>query len=178
MQIKIQKEQRSTGVVYRAETSENLHFAHYSAAGERILTGSGYSVTPTDEEIAAWDEAIAISISEIEAEESKYGRRLYIRFGNIPRAGYSVNHRDNVSEAGVSVYAAWEMADGSYTIDMDGVDAAFLLFNPGRAAYEMAGELVGVGADGEPLLESATKVKKISATVSMLFADGEIVRVA
>lgn len=89
------------------------------------------------------------------------GTPCYVRFGKLPKAGYSINHRDNVAEPGVSVYRAYKVA-GRYVIALAGADAGSGLFIIGKAQmYEVTGDLAGTGSDGEPCLINC-RARKVS----------------
>ena len=89
------------------------------------------------------------------------GSVRYVRFGKPPESGFSVNRRDGTAEAGISTHrlikhnGEWHLdhAGGGYTTRMDT-----------RPTYELAGELVGYGSDGEPLLKNVTSVKPYKGT--------------
>lgn len=75
------------------------------------------------------------------------------RFGSVPASGRSRNHRDNVTEQGVSVMGV----DGAE----DETDGTFALFNDvDRERVTVEGWLVthARGSDGEPLLVDAVAV--------------------
>lgn len=78
--------------------------------------------------------------------------RGFIRFGDLPESGYSLNYRDNTQEAGVSVFEA-EFSGSEYRILLSTqYEQASLLHFTDRPVYRVWGEVVGTGADGEPLL--------------------------
>lgn len=55
--------------------NNGLHWAHYTAAGERVACGTDFSCTPTAAELAAWDaEAPARAIDAVAAHEAKQVR--------------------------------------------------------------------------------------------------------
>jgi hypothetical protein len=87
------------------------------------------------------------------------GTHHYVRFGALPTNGRSRNHRDNMLEAGVSVYDAYQL-DGTIYVDLSGADAISAAFIMQRADhYIVTGTLVGQGSDGEPVLTNATAVR-------------------
>lgn len=83
----------------------------------------------------------------------------YIRFGKIPASGRSMNSMDNSLEAGVSCYRIvrigkeWRI-DGAWGSYM-------MLASSGLPLYEITGDVVGIGADGEPLLSNVSIVRKM-----------------
>ena len=95
------------------------------------------------------------------ADSAPDGSVRYVRFGKPPKSGFSVNRRDGTAEAGISTHrlikhnGEWHLdhAGGGYTTRMDT-----------RPTYELAGELVGYGSDGEPLLKNVTSVKPYKGT--------------
>lgn len=78
--------------------------------------------------------------------------RGYIRFGAPPKSGHSQNHRDDTLEAGVSCFDAEIAPDGSFRLLLTPVLEVSYLAIADRPAYRLYGELIGTGADGEPLL--------------------------
>ncbi len=114
-------------------------------------------------EAAEVREAIAARDAERAAllAEAEQGVRTYVRLGLIPAGGQSWNHRDNHSEAGVSVYAAWVAGSTVYVDLRGGVSVGVLMFST-ASRYEVAGvELDEKGSDGEPLLADARVVRCI-----------------
>lgn len=86
--------------------------------------------------------------------------RGYIRFGDLPESGYSTNYRDNTQETGISVFNAEFTADGSYRVLLSTqYEHASLLHFTDRPAYRIYGEVIGTGADGEPVLKVSKAVK-------------------
>ena len=85
----------------------------------------------------------------------------FIRFGSIPAAGRSKNHRDGFSEDGVSVY---EVKGGK--ADLVGWHFDFLV----RPAFTGTGRIVGWGSDGEPLVEVVKSRKAKKSEVAALVA--------
>lgn len=88
----------------------------------------------------------------------------YIRFGQLPEGGKSWNHMDSRYEAGVSCFRVIR-ADGKWLID--GAYGSYrALASSGITCYTVAGEEIGVGADGEPLLARAIIVGKSRIHIS------------
>jgi hypothetical protein len=83
----------------------------------------------------------------------KTGRPGYVRFGQLPASGRSRNHRDNLTEPGVSVYRGTLTPGGKKAlIHLNNTDALGALFITNRPAYEATGTEVGRGSDNEPCL--------------------------
>lgn len=92
------------------------------------------------------------------------GDSILLRLGEIPEAGVSRNHRDDVLEAGVSCYRASYLApddpatDYSWALDRAGLDPVSTSIVVAAARdrraplYRLHGEIVGRGSDGEPLV--------------------------
>lgn len=100
-------------------------------------------------------EHAAALLSEAESK----GRRCWLRFGDVPVSGVSHNHRDDRSEAGVSVYRGWMLPGGRAVLDLRNVDrvSAFFTIESGEPLYEVEGTYLEVtGSDGEPLIAGAT----------------------
>jgi hypothetical protein len=95
---------------------------------------------------AAIDAAAAESDAKFANSE-----RGYIRFGKCPKSGYSINHRDKTPEAGVSVFEA-EFVGDEYRLILTPYLQVTYVSVADRPAYRVYGEIVGTGADGEPLL--------------------------
>ena len=89
-----------------------------------------------------------------EAEEKyKDAEKIYIRFGDLPPNGKSMDHRDKIYEAGVSVFEAELAKDGSYRIIPTNYNQVETLHGvKHRKAYRIFGEVVGKGGDGEPVV--------------------------
>jgi hypothetical protein len=81
----------------------------------------------------------------------------YVRFGKPPESGFSFNHRDNVAEAGVSAHKLI-MHAGEWHLDENGV--GFSTHLDTRPVYEIAGDHIGTGSDGEALLSNVKTIGK------------------
>jgi len=82
----------------------------------------------------------------------------YIRFGKCPKNGISINHRDNTPENGVSVFEA-EFVGKEYRLLLtDFLQVTYVSISD-RPAYRIYGDVVGIGADGEPVLKVKKSVK-------------------
>ena len=94
------------------------------------------------------------------AQEKKYTEKGYVRFGDVPKGGKSYNYRDNFYEQGVSVFHAMFSADGDYIIkSQNGVQFFGMYAYANRPAYRVFGKEIGVGSDGEPILEVQRAIK-------------------
>ncbi len=82
----------------------------------------------------------------------------YVRFGRPRKSGRSFNHHKGRPEAGLSCYRGWMAKDDLFIIDASelneevGIPSIFPLLAAERPAYFVAGEEVGRGNDGEPLV--------------------------
>ena len=88
---------------------------------------------------------------------------IYVRFGDIPAEGRSWNHLLGQPECGVSVYEALER-NGSVQVILPRLDTPVLVSLSGvneRPMYEVEGEWVGIGSDGEPLLQPCRIVREL-----------------
>jgi hypothetical protein len=90
----------------------------------------------------------------------KNSTKGYIRFGKCPKDGFSTNHRDGTLESGVSVFEA-EFAGRDYRviIDSPALECAYVSVMD-RPAYRVYGEVIGSGADGEPVLK-VSRIRKL-----------------
>jgi len=95
------------------------------------------------------------------ASDTKFANaeRGFIRFGSVPKNGYSINHRDNTQEAGVSAFEAEFTADNDYRVLVTPVLEVTYYSVIDRPAFRVYGEKVGTGADGEPVLKVSHTVK-------------------
>lgn len=96
-------------------------------------------------------------VSEAENKFAK-AKKGYVRFGDIPKSGRSWNHRDNIPEAGVSVFEA-EFVGKEFRVSVDSVLEVSYISVMNRPVYRIWGEVVGTGADGEPLLRVTRKMR-------------------
>lgn len=89
----------------------------------------------------------------------------YIRFGDLPADGISINHLLDAPEEGISCFHAEITANGDYQFTqmtpMLCEDVIAFFEENNRPLYRLYGELVGHGSDGEPLLK-VTKTEKIT----------------
>ncbi len=84
------------------------------------------------------------------------GERVWLHFGGIPEDGRSINWSRSEYEEGMSVFEAERVRDGYYVLknlDVRMAVTAGVCLASGAPLYEVSGtEIVGKGADGEPLL--------------------------
>jgi hypothetical protein len=86
-------------------------------------------------------------------------RMMYLRFGDIPFNGKSIvmcGDEKIGEEAGVSVYVGIEI-DGKIHVVLPRLVESSCVSLSGclkRKMYEVVGDLVGIGSDGEPLLSN------------------------
>lgn len=109
-------------------------------------------------------------------------RFCYIRIGEIPPTEKSRIHRGDTivgEELGVSVWEAVEL-DGKFRIlipnpcneaAMTDIYDSFLKSDWYRSVpvYELEGDVVGVGSDGEPLLRNIKNVRKLGNDIEDVF---------
>ncbi len=91
---------------------------------------------------------------------------MYIRFGRIPEM--SRNRGTGKEEAGVSCYSVSheQLEDNLLVLDLAGesLDVALQMIGytlKRRECYEIAGDLVGYGSDGEPLLTNVSVIREL-----------------
>ena len=95
------------------------------------------------------------------------GTQVYLRFGKLPRSGYSTNHTTGEPEPGISVYEGRKVGNRYYLM-LTGVDASSALFiAQGRQAYLVTGEVAGFGSDGEKCLFNC-KARKLSDAAEII----------
>ena len=114
-------------------------------------------------------------------------RFCYIRVGEIPPTGKSRICRGDAilgEEKGVSVWEAVELND-KYRIlipnpcnanAMGDLDSTFLkshYYLP-KAVYEVDGDVIGIGSDGEPLLTNIKNIKKLADDVEDIFPHEQV----
>jgi hypothetical protein len=144
----------------------NGHWAAYDRDGNRLAVGADWCTAPTAAELEAWDAEAQAAAARVAAwPVDVIGQALYIRFGRLPRAGRSRNYATGQLERGVSVYRA------RYNARTDALDASSALAGTyvhyliaGKRPYLVAGDEVGTGSDGEPVLANARVVAELVAT--------------
>lgn len=96
------------------------------------------------------------------------GTPVYLRFGNLPKSGYSINHATGVVEPGISVYEGCRVGNNKYYLMLSKVNAGSALFiAQGRQAYVVTGDIVGYGSDGEKCLKNC-QARKLSNKVEII----------
>lgn len=109
-------------------------------------------------------------------------RFCFIRIGDIPKTGKSRIHRGDEligEESGVSVWEAIEL-NGKYRIlipnpcsadAMGDIDSTFLRshYYLSKPVYEVDGDVIGTGSDGEPLLINLRNIKKLADNIEDVF---------
>ena len=101
-----------------------------------------------------------VAIKNAYADKFKHAESGFIRFGDIPQTGFSVNHRNNQQELGVSVYPA-KFVENDYSVLFTPAGEGTYLFSKlaERPVYRVYGEVVGTGSDGEPVLKITKTIK-------------------
>lgn len=121
------------------------------------VTQDGYGA-PLIRLIHTATQAVIDKAAVAAADKFANAQKGYIRFGKCPKGGRSVNHRDNTLESGVSVFEA-EFIGKDYRVLVDSVLEVSYLSAKDRPAYRIYGEVVGTGADGEPVLKVSKTIK-------------------
>ena len=88
---------------------------------------------------------------------------IYVRFGEIPANWKSKNYLTGEYEKGISVYEALER-DNNISIILPSLTGSACVTLSGvldRPMYEVTGEYVGKGSDGELLLKNCKIVREI-----------------
>ena len=119
------------------------------------VTHDGYNAPVIKCTHLATQSIIDAKIKEYD-DKFKNAERGFVRFGDIPKCGYSINHRDKIPEAGVSVFEAEFVGNSFRPILTPQLEVTYVACQ-GRPAYRVYGDVVGTGADGEPVL----RVKRI-----------------
>lgn len=89
-------------------------------------------------------------------------KKLYIRFGDVPKNGKSKNYLTDRLEDGISVYEAIEDC-GKIKILLPSLTGSACVTLSGcldRPMYEVKGTLIGYGSDGEPVFNDCYIVRK------------------
>jgi hypothetical protein len=129
------------------EARSALEAAGYAVSDEPINLAGCYDVIhlATAAEAHRRDNADAAKWADAEP--------CYVRYGDIPATGRSLNHADGTAEAGVSVFRGQRLPSGeARAIPATNQQMGSYLTLLGRPLYIVEGDLVGVGSDGEPLL--------------------------
>lgn len=114
-------------------------------------------------------------------------RFCYIRIGEFPPTGKSRIHCGDEllgEETGVSVWEAVEL-DGKYRIlipnpcnanAMGDLESDFLRshYYISRPVFEVEGDVIGTGSDGEPLLANIRNIKKLGNDIMDVFPHEQV----
>lgn len=128
-----------------------------------------YEINSISSQIEALDRSIDSELpgvfdadSEPELPDAEFG---FVRFGDLPPYGVSVNHLEGVPEKGVSCFPAEIIPNGDFRFTHMNAqlwfDAMEYFEDDDCPIYRLYGELVGYGSDGEPLLK-VTKAEKVT----------------
>ena len=90
-------------------------------------------------------------------------KRIFVRFGELPQDGKSLNHLTGKYENGVSVYDAIRDKQGIHIIlpSLTGSACVSLSGCLDKSSYQVIGIIVGRGSDGEPLLSNCKIIKEL-----------------
>jgi|CXWL01.1.fsa_nt_gi hypothetical protein len=94
----------------------------------------------------------------------QYQKVVYIRYGDLPKAGHSTDYSTGKKEKGISVYEAeLDPATDHIAFKGDALPAAIIQKTAtGVPSYLVTGKRVGTGADGEPVLKNVQIVKRLT----------------
>lgn len=150
------------GAVWRA--SDGLHWADFDAQGNLIAIAQDQFCRPTNAELAVWQteaKTVAANATKIDP-----GQQVYIRWNELPRGGKSRNYATGKLEKGVSVYAAQynPLLDVYEYADTALAGAAITYLIAGAKAYLVTGKEIGIGTDGEPLLQEVKIIAELEPT--------------
>jgi hypothetical protein len=130
----------------------------YSVSAEAIDYNCDYDVIHLAT-AQALDELLA-------ANDAKWANATdcYVRYGRLPKGQRSRNHADDTLEAGVSVYRGQLLPTGeARALPATNAEFCGLLTINSRTLYVVAGDLVGTGSDGEPVLRNCKIVAESNA---------------
>ena len=88
---------------------------------------------------------------------------VFLRYGSLPKHGKSTNWVDGTIEEGVSVFRGKELPTGEVTfiIGSPQAEGTKLHLALDKKLYVVGGDVVGVGADGEPLLQNSKIIRQV-----------------
>lgn len=147
--------------------AHSLAWAKFSLDGEPLSQGSDWLTTPTAIQLADFEAVARAMAARWEGREHELASPGFIRFGDLPRGGRSLNHATGKLERGVSVFTAHrnpfsgalELADDPGVLSAANIQAAFGLY--GDVALHVHGKVVGRGGDGEPVLSDVAVVGRL-----------------
>ncbi len=88
--------------------------------------------------------------------EWQAAEECFVRFGDLPTSGRSRNYASGEYDAGVSVFAGRKIGHRvRIVLNNNQLLGTFMFDLRGRKAYIVEGRCVGVGSDGEPILQDA-----------------------
>lgn len=89
----------------------------------------------------------------------------YIRFGNIPQSGKSMNYLTNKKQPGISVYKCRIYDDNEIVhIEIPGIlgtALASLSSIMERPSFIVNGNQIGTGSDGQPILQNCKIIGEV-----------------
>lgn len=149
-------EQQERGTM-ASHVRSQLEWARYDAHTGELIREGAESLKPTVAEHEAWSAEARHLAQQWQGHLNELSREdLYIRFGDLPHGGRSMNFATGQHEAGVSVYhARYNLRSGRLEFD-DGKVFSWgsLVHLMSRPAHLVTGRYAGLGGDGEPVLES------------------------
>lgn len=103
----------------------------------------------------------------ISVEKWARAKPCYLRFGALPKSGKSRNHRDDIEEAGVSVFRGLLSPDDEAAVVVASnfeTGSAVSCLRDNRDAFVVTGEETGFGSDGEPVLGNVRILREVRVT--------------
>lgn len=149
---------------------DRIRFENYSDAVEWAKK-SGFKVTETKDLYGnpsaslvhvntqrAFDKSVAAA-----KEKWKDATPVFLRYGDLPKDGKSTNFAEGSKEAGVSVFRGLflEKTGEAIPLSSSNQEKSSAIALRSRPLYVVEGDEVGVGADGEPVLDNARIVRKV-----------------
>ncbi|MDO9543418.1 MAG: LPD38 domain-containing protein [Kiritimatiellia bacterium] len=154
---------------WRIFSEQGNRWAHFDDSGKVVIKGEKGN-EPTENELLQWGNLVRERES---SWLSKLPKKVYIRFGNIPKSGKSVHWETGKKEKGISVYTGkidWSSGTVSFdpTAGREGfpeIPAAALLRASEQApVYLVSGDRIGYGSDNEPILRNVKTIHRLKGT--------------
>lgn len=136
------------------------HWASYDEEGVLVAQGTDPFCIPTDDELHEWqaqiDELVERWRDRRPELQALVQSPFYIRFGELPASGRSLNHATGERESGLSCYTArYDPVSERMGFEDEGTlpDSLFAALITGQRVLLVTGTPNGRGSDGEPCLE-------------------------